>query len=94
MKLRYTNQAKADIESLYKYIARDDPDTAQGVVERVTAMIEYLPENPALGQRGRAPGSLELLVPSVPFVVVYRIGAENIDILAIIHRSRRWPDRI
>ena len=82
------------MESLYKYIARDNPDTAQGVVERVAAMIGYLPENPALGQRGRAAGSLELLVPSVPFVVVYEPGAENIDILAIIHRSRRWPDRI
>ena len=94
MKLRYTNQATADLESLYQYIARDDPDAALGVLERMTAMIDHLPEHPALGLRGRMPDILELIIPNLPFVVVYELTKETIDILAIIHKSRRWPDQL
>jgi len=94
MKLRYTAQAKRDLDSLYQYVARDDPDAAPGALERITAMIGHLPEHPALGLRGRMPDILELVIPNLPFVVVYELSKKTIDILAIIHKSRRWPDQL
>ncbi|HHK73544.1 MAG TPA: type II toxin-antitoxin system RelE/ParE family toxin [Rhizobiales bacterium] len=93
MKLRYTQQARRDLDSLYHYVAREDPNAAQGVVERMAAMIDHLPEHPALGLRGRMAEVLELVIPNLPFVVVYEVSKKHIDILAIIHKSRRWPDR-
>ncbi len=94
MKLRYTEQARKDMDSLYQYVAREDPNAAQGVVERMAAMIEHLPQHPALGLRGRLPEVLELVIPNLPFVVVYELSKKTIDILAIIHKSRRWPDQL
>ncbi len=94
MKLRYTKQALRDLDSLYQYVARDDPGAALGALERMTAMIDHLPEHPALGLRGRMPEVLELVVPNLPFIVVYELSKKTIDILAILHRSRRWPDRL
>jgi addiction module RelE/StbE family toxin len=94
MKLRYTEQARKDMDSLYQYVAREDPNAAQGVVERMAAMIEHLPQHPALGLRGRLPEVLELVIPNLPFVVVYELSKKTIDVLAIIHKSRRWPDQL
>ena len=32
-------------------------------------------------------------VPGTPFVVAYRQPREEIEILAILHAARKWPDR-
>jgi toxin ParE1/3/4 len=46
--------------------------------------------HPQLGRKGRVPGTRELIVP--PFVVAYRARKLDIELLAIIHTARRWPE--
>jgi len=48
---------------------------------------------PQSGRTGRIGGTRELVVPRTPFIVAYRIKDETIDILAVHHTSRRWPER-
>nr|VFJ63823.1 MAG: addiction module toxin, RelE/StbE family [Candidatus Kentron sp. FM]VFJ64540.1 MAG: addiction module toxin, RelE/StbE family [Candidatus Kentron sp. FM]VFK15147.1 MAG: addiction module toxin, RelE/StbE family [Candidatus Kentron sp. FM] len=88
-----TRQAYRDIDAVHDYIARDNPIAAQGVLDKIEAMIDHLPRNPALGRAGRVMRTRELVVPSVPYIVVYSLEEEFIDILAIIHTARRWPVR-
>ena len=40
--------------------------------------------------QGRVAGTRELVI--APFVIVYRVRKMTIDILAIIHSARRWPE--
>jgi plasmid stabilization system protein ParE len=44
-----------------------------------------------MGRPGRVPGTRELVVAGTPYVVAYRVAASQIDVLAVIHAARRWP---
>lgn len=92
--LRYTRQALSDVESLYEFIAQDDPAAAQQVLNRIETMVEHLPQHPEIGRAGRVADTRELIVPDTPFIVAYQIQPDFIDILAIVHTSRKWPDRL
>lgn len=50
-----------------------------------------LVKNPNVGRLGRVSGTRELVVSRTPYIVVYRVGA-RVEILAIIHGARDWPE--
>jgi toxin ParE1/3/4 len=43
-----------------------------------------------MGRKGRVAGTREFIVS--PFVVAYRVKKDAIEVMAIIHGARRWPD--
>lgn len=65
---------------------------ARTVVQRVIAAVDQLSEQPAMGRPGRVPGTRELVVPRTPFIVPYRVRKEHLEVLAVLHSSRRWPE--
>ncbi len=93
MKLRFTPNAVADIDNVYEYIAAENPVAAQSVLLRIEQLIDQLPAHPLLGRPGRVSGTHELIIPNTPFIAVYEIEEPYLNILAIIHTSRRWPER-
>jgi plasmid stabilization system protein ParE len=38
-------------------------------------------------------GTRELVVYRTPYIVAYSIAEDHIDILAVMHGARKWPDR-
>ena len=90
MKVRWTTTALRDIESLHQYIAQDRPDAAAATLETICSGIEALERHLEMGRKGRANGTQEVIIP--PYVVVYRVHEAVIELLAIIHSARRWPD--
>lgn len=88
-------QARADLGEIVEYIARDDPDAAERVYERVLAAATLLLNQPGLGRAGRVDGKRELLVPRTRYILPYRVrgGAKGVvEILAVLHSSRQWPE--
>jgi len=51
-----------------------------------------LAAHPYLGRPGRVAGTWELVVTSTPFIAVYRVINDRIEILAVFHGNRMWPD--
>lgn len=88
MKLRWSERAVSDLEAIYDYIAEDKPDAAASVVEKVIQTAERLQMHPHLGRAGRYQGTRELIHP--PFVIVYSIAADAINIHTIFHGNRRY----
>jgi toxin ParE1/3/4 len=65
------------------------------MIRRIAEMVEtLLPQNPEIGRRGRAPGTRELVIARTPFVVADRLRSETVEILRVLHGSRRWPERL
>ena len=91
MTVRWTPTALRDLESLHAYIRQDSPSAADQAIERVLAGIEALSQHPEMGRIGRVTATRELLLP--PLVIAYRLRRGALEILAIIHGARRWPDR-
>ena len=60
------------------------------MVDAVLTRIESLARHPEMGRKGRVSGTRELVV--APYVVAYRVRRTTIEIVAIIHGARRWPD--
>jgi toxin ParE1/3/4 len=65
---------------------------ARRVIERVRESVTHLSDHPDLGRPGRVPGTRELIIPGMPFIIPYRLRDEVIEILTILHAARRWPE--
>lgn len=89
--VRWTRAALANLDGQARYIARDDPDAARRTVARIAAAAERLADHPALGRPGRVAGTRELVVPGAPFIIPYRVTEGVVEILRVLHTSRRWP---
>jgi toxin ParE1/3/4 len=37
-------------------------------------------------------GTRELPVSGTPFTVAYRVARREVEILAVLHAARKWPD--
>jgi toxin ParE1/3/4 len=89
MRLRYKARALKHIESIHSYIAKHDPGAAARVVRRIEHSIIRISFLPYSGRPGVVAGTRILVVPGLPYVVIYRVRDDEVDILAVLHSSRR-----
>jgi addiction module RelE/StbE family toxin len=90
--IRWTAQGLSDLEHLHDYIAKDNHDAAVRTVEIILRGLASLETFPEAGRKGaRVKGTRELVV--YPYLIVYRVKGGWIEVLAVIHGSRKWPDR-
>lgn len=54
--------------------------------------VGRLRDYPHSGRIGRVEGTRELVYPSLPYVAVYRVTAEAVEISRILHGRQRWPE--
>jgi len=94
VRLRWTRLAVTDLDSVYAYIAVDAPDAAMGIIDRIEEATAVLIRHPESGRAGRIKGTRELVVAGTPFILLYRIRQGTIQILAVIHGARKWPESV
>lgn len=94
MTLVWTRPARRDLADLRAWIAADNPTAARTQAERLLAAAARLPALPRAGRPGRVPGTRELAVPATPYLIAYRETAAGIEILRVLHASRRWPSSL
>jgi toxin ParE1/3/4 len=88
VKLRWSREAKQDLDDIVEYIALDKPKTARKVIARIRAAVEHLKPHPNMGRSGLLPGTRELI--EAPFVIVYVIEGDTVYILTVFHCSKPW----
>jgi toxin ParE1/3/4 len=93
MRLRWTTDAAEDFERIVDHIKGDRPGAALRVAETVLDRIGTLEAFPHIGRAGRVNNTRELVLPSLPFVVVYEVFAarDEVCVLRILHGAQRWP---
>jgi plasmid stabilization system protein ParE len=93
MRVRWLRKALLNLDDEAGFIAADDPQAARLLVERVLAAVDALREQPGMGRPGRVPGTRELVVTRTRFIAPYRVRGEGVEILRVLHTSRRLPQR-
>jgi toxin ParE1/3/4 len=93
MEIVWRRAALDDLESIRGFIEQDNPDAAARVYEAIRSAVDPLAAHPNIGRAGRVDGTRELVLSSLPYIVVYRIVEEQVRILAVMHTSRQWPRR-
>lgn len=93
-KVAWLGDALADLRGIHDYIARDNPAAAGRVVKRIKDATAILQDHPGIGRPGRIDGTRELIVGGYPYIVAYRQVGAVVQVLAVVHTSRRWPDEL
>jgi toxin ParE1/3/4 len=93
-KLRWTHRALRRLDEIGSYISADSPKSAEKVIGRLTSAAHHLTRNPAMGRSGRIPGTRELVLADIPYIIAYRVEGTDIELLTVIHAAQRWPDQL
>ena len=88
MRIRWTPAAAADLEQIKEYLTERLPDLADSTILRLYASVQSLKTMSNRGRLGREAGTRELVLAPLPYIVVYRVRREAIEILHLHHGSR------
>jgi addiction module RelE/StbE family toxin len=92
MRLEWSAYALADRDAIFDYIEADSPRAAAAVDARIREQVETLARFPQSGRQGRIQGTRELVISRSPYIVAYRVTGNTVQVLRVLHGSRRWPD--
>lgn len=94
MKVRWTPTAIGHLASIYEYIGQDSPRYARRMIDRITArsrQISHFPQSGPMVPEYQDADIREVIEGS--YRVIYRVSAEEVQILAVIHGVRLLPPR-
>ena len=91
MRVRWLRKALLNLDQEASYIAQDNPKAAAGFVLHLRDSALLLGEQPNLGRPGRIPGTRELVVANLPYILPYRVRNDTVEILRVFHTVREWP---
>ena len=92
MQVRWTTPAAQDLEDISLYIQKDSDSAARAVAKALFDAANSLNLLPSRGRVGRVPGTRELVVPGLPYIVLYEVADTAVQILHIYHGARNWPE--
>lgn len=87
--------ALANLEHEAEYIAKENPQAARQVVQRIHSAVMQLADNPSAGRFGRIAGIRELVIADTRYIIPYRVKPtqQRIEILRVFHSARKLPNR-
>ncbi len=88
--VRFTVNALEDLESTFEFISLDNQGAAKKTIAQILEGLEQLKKFPDSGRVGRRRGTRELVISNLPYVIVYRINESTLEVLAVLHTSRKW----
>jgi toxin ParE1/3/4 len=91
-RFRVSLAASQDLESIWEYIAADNLDAADQLIEQLRATIVWLARYPGAGHMRRDLGNRSVLFwAEGRYEIVYRVFGGEIEIDAVLHGSRDIP---
>lgn len=92
MRIRWTTPATKQLAAAYDYIAEENPRAARKITMKIWEAVELLGRHPGAGRKGRVPGTRELVILGTPFIVAYQVERNELQVLAVLHTARKWPE--
>jgi toxin ParE1/3/4 len=93
MQLRWSPAAAEDLFRIVEYIRQENAPAAQRIAKTIYESAGSLKSFPNKGRKGRVEGTRELPLPPLPFVVVYRVRKDIVEIANVIPGAQKWPPK-
>ena len=90
MIVEWTHPALSDLIEAQAYITRENPKAATEVAQRIWNASQHLADNPEIGRPGLIERTREWTVGNTPYLIVYRIQNDKLEILRVWHTRRNW----
>jgi toxin ParE1/3/4 len=95
VKVHWTENAISQLIAIYDYIARDSPFYAQRMVDRLTRRSQQLTDFPRSGRMVPEYEAEDIReVIEKPYRLIYYLGPDQIEILAVVHGAQRLPSEL
>jgi addiction module RelE/StbE family toxin len=92
MQVRWSIPAAEDLEHICEWIERDNPAAARRVARTIYDECARLKDFPNIGRSSRRmPGRRELILTPLPYIVVYQVKPDAVEISRIFHGAQEWP---
>ena len=92
MSVNWTETAADQLQAAWDYLARSSPGYAQVLAGRVVARADALDGGPLSGAEVPEYGDPDIReVFEHPYRIIYRVAGPDVQVLAVIHASRRLP---
>jgi toxin ParE1/3/4 len=88
--IHWAPKAANDLERIFRRIEIDNPDAALRVVRTIHAAAATLETFPERGRVSRRLGARELVFSPWPYILVYRIKGQTIEISRVWHAAQDW----
>ncbi len=89
--IRWSRQAAADLDRIFDYIHDDNAVAAGEVVQTLYDGCASLSEFPNRGRPSRMEGRRELVFVPLPYIAVYRVREQIVEIIRVYHAAQNWP---
>jgi toxin ParE1/3/4 len=95
MKIRWLSTALAELDHIHQHIAQVNPKAAAQVFLRIRKSTRQLVDFPNAGRPGHVEGTREIVVSNLPYLVVYRVTEDSVEILRVLHTAMdRTPGKL
>lgn len=94
MIVAWSPRAVRHLRALRAYVAQNNPEAAADIATTLLTAVARLEHLPKLGRPGRLADTRELVAPGTSYLVVYRIRAERLEILAVFHGRQKWHGQL
>ena len=85
----------ASVRHLHEVVEYLQAEIVGGTIttrRRILQTVTRLGQMPYSGRAGRNEGTREAVVPRSPYIVVYRVTEQAVEVLGIWHGARQWPE--
>ena len=89
MKVIWREAAELELYDQVRFVARDKPNSAESILDTLLDIAGRLGKFPDMGVKGRVASTRELIVPHLPYILIYRKRADRVEILNLFHTSRQ-----
>ncbi|MDX2274841.1 MAG: type II toxin-antitoxin system RelE/ParE family toxin [Hyphomonadaceae bacterium] len=89
MRIRWADSAREDFDRAIDHIEAQSGSGARRVAERIVSAIDLLEQFPEAAPKSRHRGLRQLVVSRTPYIVVYRIEGDWIEIRAVVHAAQK-----
>jgi len=91
MQVRWAPRAQTDLNDQIDYIAQDNLQAANRMRKIVYEHTKLLEKTPEIGRTGVVADTRELILSGTPYVAVYRVKEEFVEILRVLHGAQQYP---
>lgn len=89
MKVRFLKRAVQDLINIEAFTRKESPRGAARVGARIRKRADDLAQFPEQGTPSDKAGVRQLYVPKTPYIIIYRIKSDEVQIITILHTSNR-----
>jgi addiction module RelE/StbE family toxin len=90
-RIRWAPAAADDLEQIRNYQQEHYPSRVLSTVSTLYKAAPSLKQFPYRGRNGDLEGTRELVMASLPYIIVYGIEPQMIHIFRVIHTAQDWP---